>query len=389
MNLISYAGIIGATFILEDPTTIAVGSMINAGKIGFSEGFIALFIGIFLGDLGLYGVGRLFARKRKFFVPVTSQVVLARFLPGARTLTFLSCGHSRYPLPKFTLLIIPSIFIWTLLLLKATEEMLALYHSLPLWANIILGVMILFIVYHVKTIFKLGAMITLIGTYLIHHTFSKGSRKELAASLSAYAKMALWILNIRLSTTLTKEETKNKLVLSNHISYLDILCLSSVYPTSYVTSVEIRETPVLGKLCELAGCLFTERRRGNNRNIDGEINQMAEFLKDETLTLFPEGTSTNGESILPFRSSLLESAVRSGADVLPVVLCYGEGKVVVPWTGKMTFLPHLIRVCRLKEVSVTIEASTVISSTQYDRRELTDLARTRMSKLLADLTNTD
>lgn len=68
-DLLTYAGIIGATFILEDPTTIAVGSMINLGKITFQEGFIALFIGIVLGDLGLYGVGRLFARKRKFFVP--------------------------------------------------------------------------------------------------------------------------------------------------------------------------------------------------------------------------------------------------------------------------------------------------------------------------------
>ncbi len=386
MNPATFAGIIGATFILEDPTTIAVGSMINMGKIGFNEGFIALFIGIFLGDLGLYGVGRLFARKRKFFVPVTSQVVLARFLPGARTLTFLSCGHSRYPLLKFTMLIIPSIFVWTLLLLKATEEMLALYHFLPLWANIILGITILFVVFHLKTIFKLAGMITTIGIYLIHHTLMKGTRKELTASLTSYAKLALWILNVRVTTTLTKEQADHKLVLSNHISYLDILVLSSVFPTSYVTSVEIRETPVLGKLCELAGCVFTERRKGNNRDIEGEVSRMASILKEETITLFPEGTSTMGDSILPFKSSLLESAVRSGADVLPVVLCYEEGKETVPWIGKMSFLPHLIRLCRLKEVTVTIGAAPVItSSASLERRELADMARNQMCDLLGSL----
>ena len=386
MNPATFAGIIGATFILEDPTTIAVGSMINLGKIGFNEGFIALFIGIFLGDLGLYGVGRLFARERKFFVPITSQVVLARFLPGARTLTFLSCGHSRYPLPKFTLLIVPSIFVWTLLLLKATEEMLSLYHYLPLWANIILGITILFVVIYLKTIFKLVGMITVIGVYLVHHTLMKGTRKELTASLTSYAKLALWILNVRVTTNLTKEQATNKLVLSNHISYLDILVLSSVFPTSYVTSVEIRETPVLGKLCELAGCVFTERRKGNNRDIEGEVGRMADILKEETITLFPEGTSTTGESILPFRSSLLESAVRSGADVLPVVLRYGEGKETVPWVGKMTFLPHLIRLCRLKEITVTIVAAPVItSSSSFDRRALTEMARTQMCDLLGSL----
>ena len=142
---------------------------------------------------------------------------------------------------------------------------------------------------------------------------------------------------------------------------------------------------MLGKLCELAGCIFTERRSGNNRDIGAEVNRMAEVLKNETLTLFPEGTSTTGESILPFRSSLLEAAVRSGADILPVVLSYGEGKAVVPWIGKMSFLPHLVRVCRLKEILVTIEATPVISSVNLDRREITNEARNRMVNLLSDI----
>ena len=135
---------------------------------------------------------------------------------------------------------------------------------------------------------------------------------------------------------------KNKLVVSNHLSYLDVLCFSSLFPASYVTSVEIRETPVLGILCELCGCVFTERRR-KFRTMDcheQEIQRMEKTLSSGiNLVLFPEGTSTTGEEILPFKTSLLEV---SGI-FLPMALKYNSP--AVPWYGEMTFIPHFWVLC--------------------------------------------
>lgn len=143
-----FAGaVIGATFILEDPTTIAVAAFISNGQITFWQGFLPLMIGIFLGDLGLYflGVGiRKGFRSSKFvpIVPGTFSIILARFVPGMRTITFTSAGLKEFPLWKFLLLTFPSTVIWTLLLLEATEQVIALLHHYPTWVNVLFGIFV-------------------------------------------------------------------------------------------------------------------------------------------------------------------------------------------------------------------------------------------------------
>jgi membrane protein DedA with SNARE-associated domain len=139
--------VIGSTFILEDPTTITVAALITNGDITFWQGLLPLTLGIFLGDLGLYvlGVGiRKGFRSSKLvpIVPGTVSVVLARFVPGMRTITFTSAGSKEFPLGKFLLLTFPSTVIWTLLLVKATEQVIGLLHYYPTWVNVLIGILI-------------------------------------------------------------------------------------------------------------------------------------------------------------------------------------------------------------------------------------------------------
>ena len=128
--------IVVASFILEDPTTIAVGLMISAHRISFSEGLLSLATGIFLGDLGLYvlGVGikrGFFKSKKSFLSPRAVTIGLARFIPGMRTITFLSAGFSRYPLRAFLLISFPSAVISSVLLLVFTKEIMGLLQGVP------------------------------------------------------------------------------------------------------------------------------------------------------------------------------------------------------------------------------------------------------------------
>ncbi|MCB0405920.1 MAG: 1-acyl-sn-glycerol-3-phosphate acyltransferase [Bdellovibrionales bacterium] len=169
------------------------------------------------------------------------------------------------------------------------------------------------------------------------------------------------------------------LILANHLSYLDILVLFSSYPCRFITSVEVRETPFLGWLCRSAGCLFVERREP--RRIGEEVRVVASALAGEqAMVLFPEGTSGNGETVLPFKTSFLQCAIEAGATVAPVCLVYEsiDGRGVdssnrddVYWYGDMSFFPHLKRVMRLRRVEIGLHYLDAITvGPQTHRRDL-------------------
>jgi membrane protein DedA with SNARE-associated domain len=130
--------IIICTFILEDPTTIAVGILIGRQDVTYEMGLFSLIVGVFLGDLGIYFLGLgmkkgFFKTRKSFLVPSKYSIALARFVPGMRTITFLSAGFSQFPLLKFLGIIFPSAIIWTVLVLKFTTEIMATFSSVSPW----------------------------------------------------------------------------------------------------------------------------------------------------------------------------------------------------------------------------------------------------------------
>lgn len=142
------------------------------------------------------------------------------------------------------------------------------------------------------------------------------------------------------------------LVVSNHLSYVDILVVGSVCPAIFVAKSEVRTWPVFGTLACMAGTVFV--RRGDRRGVYGQLGSLAEALAlGFPVVLFPEGTSSDGTCVLPFRSSLIEAAVVTGSAVTPVALAYELGNhdagTDVCYWGDMTFLPHLFKLLSHKE----------------------------------------
>ncbi|MFL5785667.1 MAG: DedA family protein [Bacteriovoracaceae bacterium] len=145
--------VIFSTFISEDPTTIGVGALIGSGQISFIRGFLPLMCGIILGDLGLYGVGTLIRKgwKKSAHFPITPSLMtlfIARFVPGMRSITFTSAGVKQFPFKKYAMLLIPASVIWTLILLTATKEVMALMNYFPKWVSILIGLSV-FAFFHV------------------------------------------------------------------------------------------------------------------------------------------------------------------------------------------------------------------------------------------------
>lgn len=106
---------------------------------------------------------------------------------------------------------------------------------------------------------------------------------------------------------------------ANHVSWVDIFVLNSVRAVSFIAKSDIRHWPLLGWLVAGAGTLFIER--GKRHAVRAVGHQMSEqFQRGSAVGLFPEGTTSEGLSVLPFHSSLFEPALRAGVDIQPVAL---------------------------------------------------------------------
>lgn len=141
-------------------------------------------------------------------------------------------------------------------------------------------------------------------------------------------------------------------LVSNHLSYIDILVLASRLDAVFVSKQEVASWPVLGILCRAMGTVFINRE--SRRDISRVLEEMEQRLhSDVGIVLFPEGTSTDGSEVLRFLPSLLEIAVRLGRPVEYASLRYstGEGQPaasdVVCWWGGTVFATHFLRLLSL------------------------------------------
>ncbi len=113
------------------------------------------------------------------------------------------------------------------------------------------------------------------------------------------------------------------LVVSNHLSYMDVLVYSSLFPCLFVSKQEVGRWPVFGAFATMAGTIYVDRdRSAENREA---VSSMEQALgAGLPVVLFPEGTSSNGDAVLPFRSPFFEPAVRAGAVVTTAAIGYGS-----------------------------------------------------------------
>jgi len=163
-----------------------------------------------------------------------------------------------------------------------------------------------------------------------------------------FLRFTAWIVGARVKIVGTPLR-RDVFFISNHISWVDILSMAGASGTAFVAKQELSEVPVIGWLCGLNRTVFVKRE--NRMGVAEQINALREALQDNwSVTVFPEGTVTDGHSLLPFKSSMISvlEPPPAGVMVQPVVLNYGENAEDIAWIGEESGLHNAMRVMARK-----------------------------------------
>jgi len=170
-------------------------------------------------------------------------------------------------------------------------------------------------------------------------------------------RRALWVqasargilTGLGIQYRVTGEPPTHGLVVCNHLSYIDILVLSSAMPCFFVAKIEIGGWPFFGKAARTGGTIFVDR--SSLASAMSVAEQMTERLKmpiPVPVLLFPEGTSTDGSQVIRFHSRLIDPATSLGVPITTAAIRYvidgGVAEQELCWFGDVEFLPHLWKV---------------------------------------------
>ena len=230
-----------------------------------------------------------------------------------------------------------------------------------------------------------GDVVVDVIDYLFTTAFvsKKSKRLARAAWLSRASRRHLKIFGY--SGSVDGEIPKAGLLVSNHLSYLDILAICATAPAVFVSKADVRRWPLFGWLAALGGTVFIERER---RTHVGAVNREIEnaLAEGALVVVFPEGTSSDGQTVLPFRASLLEPALRGGHEISVAWLHYeladGDAKREVCYWSDHTFFHHLVNLLGKKSVRATLRFGKFQRTTD-DRKELAGQLREAILELKA------
>jgi 1-acyl-sn-glycerol-3-phosphate acyltransferase len=196
----------------------------------------------------------------------------------------------------------------------------------------------------------------------------------------AYHKLCCRILGFDVATRGQISERRPTLFVSNHVSYVDIEVLGGLVPGSFIAKDEVARWPLFGQLAKLQRTVFVDRRVRSTAAQRDDIG--ARLSAGDNLILFPEGTSGDGNRVLPFKSALFSVAgLNPGGEPLavqPVSIAYARldgmplGRAWRPhvaWYGDMEMLPHLWELLGLGVIGVVVEFHPVVTLAEFGSRK--------------------
>lgn len=196
------------------------------------------------------------------------------------------------------------------------------------WARIVLRVALM-----------VAALMVLVPLHYLWRTLHYGSPMPML-----FQRFAAWVLGARVVRHGTPLR-RDVFFVANHVSWVDILAIAGQSGTAFVAKGEVATTPVVGWLARLNRTVFVSRE--NRQGVAEQINALREALADNwSVTVFPEGTTTDGQSLLPFKTPLLRvlEPPPPGVLVQPVMLDYGAVAEWIGWVGVEDGLDNALRI---------------------------------------------
>ncbi|MBT9096664.1 1-acyl-sn-glycerol-3-phosphate acyltransferase [Methylovulum psychrotolerans] len=165
------------------------------------------------------------------------------------------------------------------------------------------------------------------------------------------------------------------LIVSNHVSWLDIILLGQYLPAYFVAKSDIASWPIFGFMARQSGTIFI--RRGEKKHVFETAEQMVWLLKQHrNIFAFPEGTTTRGDDVAHFHASLFQAALLTKVPVQPVAIQYlGAAQHLAPFVDDDDLLPHLINMLKLERVEVRLSILPLLDTNGKTRQAVSQEAR--------------
>jgi 1-acyl-sn-glycerol-3-phosphate acyltransferase len=199
--------------------------------------------------------------------------------------------------------------------------------------------------------------------------------KTISRLMCSFNRVIARLLNLKVEVdgSLDLPAQQGYLIASNHLGYIDGIVLAGLFPIIFVTKSEVRRWPLIGQWTALVGTIYVERNRKNK--IPLFVEETADKLKlGVNVLIFPEGTSTAGEKILPFQSAHFAAPLKAGAPIVPVTIRYravdgepisAQSRDRVYWYGDMEFAPHFWGLLGLRSLEVSVKIHSKLETAAY------------------------
>lgn len=229
------------------------------------------------------------------------------------------------------------------------------------------------------------------GLHTLRRRFPRWGAAEREAAIRNWSRQVLRILGVHLQVLGEPPVGGPLLVVSNHLSWLDIVALNACRPCRFVAKADVRHWPVVGQLVAASGTLFIERE--NRRDAMRVVHHMAECLHaGDVVAVFPEGTTGEGQGVLPFHANLLQAAVATHTPVQPVGLAYlqGDGQSLLgeaprhsapTYIGDTTLVASIWRTACATDVQATVHWGEPDRAQGRDRRAWGQALRAEVARL--------
>ncbi len=211
------------------------------------------------------------------------------------------------------------------------------------------------------------------------------SRAECAQWLHETCARALQAIGVHVE--IRGQLPQHGLIVSNHLSYLDIAVFSAALPCVFVSKAEVTGWPIIGRYARWAGSVFVQRHdRADAARANVSVSDA--LHNDVPVVLFPEGTTTDGQRVLRFHSTMLQPAIDIGAAITPCALVYelddGDPAQEICWWGDMTLLPHMWNLLSKRTIRARIVLGEPMLATG-NRKQLSATLHGQVTRLKSSL----
>ncbi len=210
--------------------------------------------------------------------------------------------------------------------------------------------------------------------------YSKNKRVYfISRAINIFSIIATFIMGIkiRVNGLSNLHRKKGVFLVTNHISYIDGLVASRIFPLIFIARGDLKEWPLFGTFSKLSETVFVNRT--STANLHKEIDNITSLLKSGiNVILFPQGTTTSMVEDVSFRSSLFQAPIAALSDTIPFTIKYkkingtdinDKNKDLVLWYGDMEFAPHIFSFLGLKDIEVEVEMLKPIESSLKNNRK--------------------